>query len=252
MLIPNQSSTQFDYTLPDGSTHTESRESNIVNTEILTYSFTKVKTSDHTFLQEGDIATQTVTLKNNSLYTIYNVFFKDTLSSGATYVAGSVVVGGVPQPTYDLIVGFNVGDLAPNASIVITYQIKANNPLTNVIVTNYATVSYTADSRNLQENSNIVEIAVVSNRLTILKSVDKSVATKGEILHYTSNITNSGTLQKTNLVFTDNIPSGTTFVSDSVKINGTTKIGFNPQTGFALPNLAVGESVVVEFDVMVN
>lgn len=79
MIIPNQSDTRFTYTLPDGSTQTETRESNIVTTEILTYSFTKVKTSNKTFLQEGDVATQTVTLSNASLINVTNVFFRDTL-----------------------------------------------------------------------------------------------------------------------------------------------------------------------------
>lgn len=78
---------RFDYTLPDGTTQTETRESNIVTTEILTYSFTKVKSSDKTFLQEGDIATQTVTLNNTSLLNISNIFFKDALSAGTTFVA---------------------------------------------------------------------------------------------------------------------------------------------------------------------
>lgn len=76
MIIPNQSDTRFTYTLPDGSTQTETRESNIVTTEILTYSFTKVKTSNKTFLQEGDVATQTVTLSNASLINVTNVFFR--------------------------------------------------------------------------------------------------------------------------------------------------------------------------------
>lgn len=252
MIITNQSETQFDYTLPDQTTHTETRESNIVDTEILTYSFTKVKTSNHNFLQEGEIATQTVTLTNNSPIMLYNIFFTDTLSGGGTYVEGSVVVGGTPQPTYDLVTGFNVGNLVPGGSVTISYQIKANNPMTNVLITNYATVSYTADGRNLNENSNIVEIAVVSNRLTIVKTVDKAVAIVGEKLHYTSTIANSGTLPKTNLIFTDDIPVGTTFVENSVKINGATQNGLNPNNGFALPNLAVGEIVVVEFDVTVN
>lgn len=252
MLITNQSETQFDYTLPDQSTHTETRESNIVDTEILTYSFTKVKTTNHNFLQEGEIATQTVTLTNNSQVQLNNIFFTDTLSGGGTYVAGSVTVGGVPQPSFDLTTGFNVGNLAPGASIVITYKIQAANPITNVLISNFASVSYTADNRNLNENSNTVEIAVMSNRLTIIKTVDKSVAIKGETLHYTSKITNSGTLPKTNLLFTDDIPVGTTFIPNSVKINNSPQVGLNPQTGFALPNLAVGDSVTVEFDVLVN
>ena len=99
MNIPNQSETEFSYTLPDGSTQTETRDSNIVNTEILTYSFTKVKSSDKTFLREGDTATQKVVLTNNSLLQLTNLFFKNLLSGGGTYVPQSVIVDGVPQPT---------------------------------------------------------------------------------------------------------------------------------------------------------
>ena len=90
------------------------RESNIVTTEVLTYSFTKVKSSNKTFLQEGETATQTVVLTNTSLINLTDLFFTDTMTSGASHVAGSVFVNGVSQPTYDLIAGFNVGDLAPN------------------------------------------------------------------------------------------------------------------------------------------
>ena len=127
MLILNQSQTQFDYTLPDGTTNTETRESNIVSTEVLTYSFTKVKSSNKTFLQEGDVALQTVVLTNTSLINITDILFTDALSSGATYVPNSVIVNGVAQPTYDLVAGFNVGDLAPNGVTTVSYLIQANN-----------------------------------------------------------------------------------------------------------------------------
>ncbi|MGN0961641.1 MAG: DUF11 domain-containing protein [Christensenellales bacterium] len=252
MIIPNQSETQFDYTLPDGQTKTETRESNIVNTEILTYSFTKVKSSDRTFLQEGEIATQTVVLTNNSQVNISNIIFKDILSGGGTYVAGSVIVNGVAQPSYDLVAGFPIDDLSPNEFATISYKIQANNPLTEALITNYANIGYTANERNLNENSNTINLVVVSNRLTIVKAVDKSVAIAGENLHYTSTITNTGTLLKTNLIFTDDIPAGTTFVAGSVKIDGVTHAGYNPAVGFALPDLIVGASTVVEFDVKVN
>ncbi len=252
MLIPNQSDTRFDYTLPDGSTQTETRDSNIVTTEILTYSFTKVKTSNQIFLQEGNTATQTVTLTNGSLINITDIFFKDNLSSGATYVLGSVIVNGVPQPSYDLNTGFALGNLAPNGVIVVSYDIRANNPLTQTPVTNFATISYTAGNRNLSENTNTVQLVIVSNRLTIVKTVDKPVAIQGETLHYTSTVTNTGTLLKSNLFFTDPIPAGTTFVPGSVTIDGVQYVTYNPAVGFALANLPVGISTVVEFDVTVN
>ena len=252
MNIPNQSETEFSYTLPDGSTQTETRDSNIVNTEILTYSFTKVKSSDKTFLQEGDTATQKVVLTNNSLLQLTNLFFKDLLSGGGTYVPQSVIVDGVPQPTYDLANGFDIGDLAPNEIRTIIYQIIANNPLTEALIFNYANVAYTANERNLNENTNTVNLVVVSNNLSIVKQVDKSVAVQGETLHYTRTLTNTGTVLKTNLTFKDDIPVGTTFVENSVKIDGLSYSGLNPQTGFSLNDLPVGASSVVEFDVTVN
>ncbi len=251
MIITNQSQTQFDYTLPDGSTHTETKDSNIVNTEVINTTFTKVKTSDKTFLQEDEVANQTVTLTNNSQHNATDLFFTDTLSDGAEYVPNSVIVDGVAHPEHNLITGFSVGDLAMGGVTTVNYQIKANNPATNISVNNFATLNYNIAGRNLTDNSNTVTLALVSNRLEVVKAVDKNVAVSGEILHYTSTITNTGTLPKNNLIFTDTIPTGTTFVPNSVKINGVQQVGFNPEAGFGLPNLGVGENVVVEFDVEV-
>lgn len=47
-------------------------------------------------------------------------------------------------------------------------------------------------------------------------------------------------------------PAGTTFTAGSVKIDGVAQPAYNPQTGFDLLDLPVGDSVTVEFDVTVN
>lgn len=100
--------------------------------------------------------------------------------------------------------------------------------------------------------TNTVSIDIISNRMTVVKSVDKAYAVVGDNLHYTTVITNTGSLLKSDLVFTDPIPAGTSFVAGSVKIDGAAYPAYNPQTGFPLPDLAVGQSVTVEFDVKVN
>lgn len=56
MIVTNQSNVKYDYVLPDQSTQSGEQSSNIVNTEILTSAVTKVKSSDHTFLSEGETA----------------------------------------------------------------------------------------------------------------------------------------------------------------------------------------------------
>ncbi|MDE7086559.1 MAG: DUF11 domain-containing protein [Clostridia bacterium] len=257
MIIPNQSNIAFNYVLPDGQTIAAELDSNIVTTEILTYSVPKVKSSDKTFMQEGETAEQTVVITNNSQTQLFNMVFTDNMSSGATYVAGSVTVNGVSQPTYDPVAGFPLPPLNPGQAVTVTYTIQANNPVTQTPVTNYATLNYTVDDPlrsdvNFSENTNTVSIEIISNRLTVVKSVDKAYAVKGDTLHYTTVITNTGTLLKSDLVFTDPIPAGTTFVAGSVKIDGVSYPAYNPQTGFALSDLAVGQSVTVEFDVTVN
>ena len=102
MIINNQSNVQFTFELPDGSTQTENQNSNIVTTEVLTDNFTKIKSSNKTFLVEGETAEQTVTLSNLTSKLLTNLFFKDIMTSGATHVAGSVTINGTSYPNYDL------------------------------------------------------------------------------------------------------------------------------------------------------
>ena len=196
-------------------------------------------------------------ITNNSGVALQNVTFKDVMTDGATYVSGSVEVNGVSQPSYDLITGFPLPDIPAGGSVSVSYTIIADDPLTTTPVTNYATITYTVNDPNrgpvtYSENTNDVSIDVVSVRMTNVKSVDKGVAVSGETLHYTSVITNAGTVDKTDITFIDPIPAGTTFVPGSVRINGTVYPAYNPDAGFALPDLAAGESVTVEFDVTVN
>lgn len=257
MIIPNQSHITFNYVLSDGQTIAAELDSNIVNTEILTYSVPKVKTSDKTFLQEGETAQHTVVITNNSQTQLFGLVWKDTMSNGATYVAGSVTVNGVSQPSYDPIAGFPLPNLEPGQAVTIGYTIQANNPMTQTPVTDYATLNYSVNDPIrgnvlFSENTNTVSVDILSNRITVVKSVDKAYAIQGDILHYTTVITNTGTLVKNNIVFTDPIPVGTSFVAGSVKINGTAYPAYNPQTGFALPPLSAGQSVTVEFDTEVN
>lgn len=163
----------------------------------------------------------------------------------------------VSQPSYDLVAGFPLPDLAVGQAVAVSYTIRANDPMTVSPVTNFATLAYTVNDPargpvNFSEDTNTISLPVVSNRITVVKSVDKTVAAKGDNLHYTSVITNTGTLNKINLVFTDQIPLGTTFVAGSVRINGVSYPAYNPQNGFALPDIAPGAAVNVEFDVTVN
>lgn len=256
MIIYNQSNVTFDYVLPDQSTVSGEQDSNIVQTEVLTYAVERVKSSDHTFLNEGETAKQTVLVRNNSQATLTALFFRDIMSAGAAYVPGSVLVNGAAFPAYDPVTGFALDDIPSGGSATVEYSILSDNPKTQNSVTNSGSVSYTVDDPSrgpvsYTEPTNEIEIVLVSTRMTVVKEVDKAYAAAGEVLHYTSTITNTGSLNKTNLVFSDQIPAGTAFVAGSVTIDGTSYPAYQPASGFALGDLAPGESTVVKFDVRV-
>lgn len=88
MIINNTSNVTFDYVLPDQKTMSGEQESNLVQTEVLTSSVSRVKSSDKFFLNEGETAKQNIVVTNNSGAILSSMFFRDTISSGATHVPG--------------------------------------------------------------------------------------------------------------------------------------------------------------------
>lgn len=256
MMIENQSYVTYTFTLPDGKEKSGTQYSNVVRTEVLTYAVTKEKTSDKTFLKEGETAQQTVVITNHSGATLTSLIFKDVMTDGAEYVAGSVTVDGTPHPAFDPEAGFPLPDLPAGGKTTVRYTIVADDPRTHDFVVNKGALTYTVNDPirgkvTYTENTNDVTIALISDKLSVVKSVDKAYAVKGEKLHYTSVVKNTGSQEKKNIVFHDAIPDGTTFVAGSVKIDGTPYPAYNPGAGFPIGDLDPGESVTVEFDVTV-
>ena len=88
--------------------------------------------------------------------------------------------------------------------------------------------------------------------LNIIKTVDKSIATKNETLTYISNVTNTGDIPLEDVMFKDKIPTGTTFVENSVLIDGINYPGYNPETGFNLGKLIPNQTVIITFNSTIN
>ncbi len=236
--IDNTSSVASTFIMPDETPTTLTQTSNTATTEVLTYAITKVKSSSVDYLTAGATATQTVTITNNSSVDMQSVQFTDTLSSGATYVTGSVTVNGTAEPTYDLTTGFSLGTISAGDTATVTYQIMANTPIGADDITNKANIAYSVDdsgtTENFSEDTNTVTLDAVTTNLTVAKSVDKTYALSGDTLTYTIVVTNDGTIDATDITFTDVLPTGSTFVAGSVTVNGTAEPTYNPTTGFTL------------------
>ena len=246
MTIYNQSNLDYSYTLPDGSVVSGNQPSNIVETVVISDLFPKLKSGDKTFLRANETSVHTVTLTNNSPATVTNAVFRDTMTAGASYVPG-----------YDPVAGFAVPDIPPSGNVIVGYTIVADSPVTQTQVNDYATLNYTitdpiSGPRNYQDNTNTVTVLLVDTELALTKSADRAYAQRGDNVHYTIQVVNTGNSTASSLTFRDPIPAGTSFVPNSVKVGGVSQPGYNPGTGFTIPDLPAMGSVTVEFDVTVN
>lgn len=177
MRVTNKLNITYNAIVPSGKTFTEKAESNAVSTEILSYAVKKTIRSDKTSVQEGEKVCNTVTVTNNSATKLFNNLFTISPLKGATFVAGSVKVNGIVQPTFDPVKRFTIPDLNPNETAIIEYELKVNNPTTVTPITHFATLNYTVNDPargNVQyrENTETVTVNVISNKFSVIKTVD--------------------------------------------------------------------------------
>lgn len=193
------------------------------------------------------------TITNNMDTNITDINILDTISDGATFVEGSVVVGGQEYPEYDPVVGFELPvTIGAGADMTMTYKIKIDKYVETQNISAVTRTTFMAGGSQFILESEPAVVNVVHNEITLLKQANKTVVQSGDELIYTITITNSGAFENTNVVFSDPIPEGTSFVEGSVTVDDVTYPDHNPAESFALQNIGAGDSVVVKFKVTVD
>ena len=251
--ITNQSKVTSKYQLPDQSILENTAQSNISETEYMTTSFTKVRTTEKEFGSPGEEIKQTLTLTNNSYLEIENVRIKDTISSEGTFVDGSLTIDNQPKANFNPVTGFTLeSSILANNTVVISYKIKIDENASVNTVDTISNITYDlVDVSDLSENSNEVNVTVNKVKITITKTSDKSGVIKGQKLLFQNVVKNEGNIENTDVTFIDPIPEGAQFIEDSVKIDNISKPGFNPATGFKLDNLTPNSEITITFEVTI-
>ncbi|MES5955951.1 hypothetical protein QCI42_21660 [Bacillus fungorum] len=255
----NIATTTFQYTVnPNLPPVSGTSTSNPATTQVNNAALTSVKTVNHAFANIGDVLTYTVTLTNTGNVPADNTLFTDPIPNGTTFVPNSVTVNGAPLPGADPAVGFTVGSIPPGASVTVSFQVTVTsipvpNPAVNIATT---TFQYTVNP-NLPpvpgtSTSNPATTQVNNAALTSVKTVNHAFANIGDVLTYTVTLTNTGNVPADNTLFTDPIPNGTTFVPNSVTVNGAPLPGADPAVGFTVGSIPPGASVTVSFQVTVT
>lgn len=105
-------------------------------------------------------------------------------------------------------------------------------------------------SRTITSNPAFTQISDAN--VLSLKAVNAQQATTGDILTYTITLENTGNIPATNLIFSDTIPAGTTFVENSFTLNGAAILDANPNVGVTLPNLAANATHLIAFQILIK
>lgn len=257
--IKNNATTSYSYYVdPNQQPITLTSTSNTVTTIINTYSANLTKIVDKAYATIGDILNYTVTATNTGTVPLTNVKLVDLIPNGATFVTGSVAIGGVNAPSANPNTGFLINDVLPGGSTVVTFRATVTSVPTPPQIKNTADLTFkyqispTSPYIDGSLTSNPVTTNVNTMAVTNTKSVSKTYATVPDTLTYTSIISNNGNVNITNTNFIDNVPDHLTFVAGSVKIDGTSYTDYDPNIGFTLGTISSGSHVTVTFNVSVD
>lgn len=251
--ITNISQVTSTYELPDQTTKQSDVKSNESSTVNMTTSFIKNHASAKDFGEPNAEIEQTITLTNNSEYSITDLQIEEMIDTGGSFKEGSLVIDSESKPDEDITNGINLGTLSAGATKVIKYTLVIDETPTVENVEAYSTLTYSVnEATDLTEDTNISSIAISNNAITITKTSDKSVVIKGDKIKFQNVIENKGNLTNTDVTFMDPIPVGTTFVVGSVYVDGVQQAGSDPSVGFKIDDLTPNKSITVTFEVTVD
>ncbi|WP_039787977.1 DUF11 domain-containing protein, partial [Paenibacillus riograndensis] len=97
--------------------------------------------------------------------------------------------------------------------------------------------------------SNTVSLPVSAPGITLLKNASLASMAVGENLTYTVAVSNPSGVSVNNVILSDPVPAGASFVAGSVTVNGASLPSANPGAGISLGTIAAGATSTVAFQV---
>ncbi len=203
----------------------------------------------------------------------YDVTIVDTLPAGLTYVPGSA---SIPPTVAGQTLTFSVGTLTlVTDNITITYRARVAGtaavgvPLSNSAVLTYGSIPGATGAANSGRNGSggindytgTANASVTPNANAQIRA-DKTVAmvvdadgsgnlTPGDTVEWTIVLANNGPAV-TNVVFTDNVPTNTTYVAGSLATTkGTASVAL-PLLTVAVGPMTNNETITIRFRTTVN
>ena len=208
---------------------TEETETGIIN-------ITGKKEVNTSEAKVGDTLTYTIKLTNNG-NADGTVTVTDEIPAGTTLVEKSITNNGVES---NGTITWTDVEVKAGDTVEVSFKVTINSD-TKTSVTNKAVID---------GNKPTEEVETRVANITGAKSVDKSTAKVGDTLTYTIILTNSGNADGT-VTVTDEIPTGTTLVADSITANGSYNEE-NKTITWTDVKVEAGKTAEVSFKVTIN
>ncbi len=210
-------------------------------------------------LMAGGTLRYTLTIRNIGTEDAVNVRLRDNIPANTSYVANSTTLNGsaVPDPSpgvsplqtgmavnapEDARTGYLRADAAPGATNVatVTFDVVVDPGVMNgLIIENQGFVAGSgagsgaqpaqpsddpATPTLLDPTRNVVgNLPLLGAQKTVQIQQDlgsPGIVDPGDVLRYTIRVDNSGAIPATGVVLTDPVPANTTYVADSLRLNG--------------------------------
>lgn len=173
-----------------------------------------LKTVNNAAPNEGATITFTILVTNNGPSTATGVEISDLLPAGVTYGDNTP-----SQGAYDPVSGvWTVGTVSVSGSATLELEATVNVGTIDTTTTNTAFVrALDQIDYNTANNTSRVSISVSGLRVTKESDAGASVS-PGDTITYTITVSNLSSVTHQNVDVTDYVPTGTTYVADSVEI----------------------------------
>lgn len=247
--LVDQGTASYTFTLTDGRSLSGTGSSNTVSIPVSAPNVVVMETANVSTAIQGDTVIYTVVVTNQGVANVNNVILTSIADVSTSFIPGSVIVNGVPSPNTNPSTGIPIGTLAPNTPVTVTFEVKITMPTPQII--NQSSVSFTSGTFSGSSSSNNVVTPVTQANFTLVKSANTANATVGDTVVYSILATNTGNLQA-DVIVTDSIPAGTSFVQNSALVDGTPQPGADPVTGINAGTIAAGSSKTISFSVIIN
>ncbi|HEY9259018.1 gliding motility-associated C-terminal domain-containing protein, partial [Chitinophaga sp.] len=161
-------------------------------------------------VEENELLTYTIRIKNTGVVTINNITITDPVPEGSTFVSST-------QGTLNNnVVSFTDVNLAANEERVYQFIVRTDQNLQNVTrIVNTAEVTGSANGTSCTQNPTVTIPVLRDVNLGVVKQTDNKPITVPDRYNYTITITNRGSTART-VTVTDTLPTGITYISNTV------------------------------------